>query len=1027
MAGEAAARAAFLEQANRNSWQVYLSSLKAGGEPAWDRCVLTASDERQADMYRRQLAWRREADLLPRGTDFSVVPDPGGRRIGSGGATLRVLAAAAAAEVGATPAASRALIIHSGGDSKRLPHCSATGKLFARVPRALPDGRASTIFDEFLISLLGLASLVPPGVLIASGDVLVIFDHLQLTLARPGVSGVSAAAPAATGEHHGVYVTEPGTERVRAYLHKPTRDRLAEWGGVDAEGMVQIDTGLVWLDAETGGRFAELARRPEVWSLCEPDAGTRGGANPLNLYGDLLLPLSQSTTYERYLEDSSDGPATEPVRLARRVIWEHLRGTPFAVETLRPAEFIHFGTSREYWGLVTASPELARVCGWEAEVASAPPRLDPGQVGPRLISAVVEQVQGSAGAALVVDSHLSALLACAGAALLSGVRSAQPLALPADVVLHQLPVHGGYVTRLFGLDDDPKLAWDSPKGGFVSRGWDDWLAGVGVAPEAIWPDVATGERTLWNARLYPVAEGREESLSLSLPLYQPEQATPEWRERWRDALRLSLAESFALADGARLLSDVAEVEDVAAAKRFLALIVEEAPCAEAKPALGATNDALSRRAQLVATWLAEAPALLKLRGYRALAEVTGSFVWEDRSFRTLAHMVAGGTVMKAQASARRPFGDGAALGEVRVAAAARLDFGGGWTDTPPHSIERGGTVTNAAIVLNGGYPIAVEGAWLDEPRLILDSLDIESAFEPRLVRDVLAYANPADPFALLKAALVLRGVVPAGADPRMPIAALLGGSGRGLRLSTRTDIPRGSGLGTSSIMAGAVLACVGRLLGLEYDQDALFEDVLCLEQMLTTGGGWQDQVGGLIGGIKLISSQPGLPQHIQVAPLRVSSAVQEQLAQRLLLVYTGQQRLAKNLLRAVMGRWMARDREMVWLLGEIARLALQMREALEEGDVAGFGRLLAEHWSLNKRMDPGCSNPFIDRLFDTLQPYIDGGKLAGAGGGGFAMVIARDAAAAADLKQALTERYPGTPVRTWPCAVAREGLVGVGQ
>ena len=84
-----------------------------------------------------------------------------------------------------------------------------------------------------------------------------------------------------------------------------------------------------------------------------------------------------------------------------------------------------------------------------------------------------------------------------------------------------------------------------------------------------------------------------------------------------------------------------------------------------------------------------------------------------------------------------------------------------------------------------------------------------------------------------------------------------------------------------------------------------------------------------------------------------------------------------------------------------------MRDALTAGDLDGFGALLAEHWALNKRMDPGCTNPFIDELFETLRPYICGGKLAGAGGGGF--VIAMRAA----MRRAVgaLAAYPGTPVR----------------
>ena len=253
---------AFLRQAHLNNWHKYLQSLGSPAESGWDVCVLTASDEAQAAIYRRQLDWRREAGLLPRGTYFTVVPDPGGRRIGSGGATLRVLRDLAAGELG--DAASRALIIHSGGDSRRLPHCSALGKLFARVPRALPDGRASTIFDEFLIGLSGLAGELPAGALIASGDVLIIFDHLQLSFQRRGVIGVAAAAPAALALRHGVYVSEPGSHRVRAYLHKPPAGEIERWGALQPDGSVQIDTGLVWLDTATVGSMSELTEQAAV-------------------------------------------------------------------------------------------------------------------------------------------------------------------------------------------------------------------------------------------------------------------------------------------------------------------------------------------------------------------------------------------------------------------------------------------------------------------------------------------------------------------------------------------------------------------------------------------------------------------------------------------------------------------------------------------------------------------------------------------------------------------------------------------
>jgi fucokinase len=240
---------------------------------------------------------------------------------------------------------------------------------------------------------------------------------------------------------------------------------------------------------------------------------------------------------------------------------------------------------------------------------------------------------------------------------------------------------------------------------------------------------------------------------------------------------------------------------------------------------------------------------------------------------------------------------------------------------------------------------------------------------------------------------------------------------------TATSIPRGSGLGTSSILAGAILHCLARLLGQEIEQAQLFDEVLCLEQMITTGGGWQDQIGGLVGGIKLITTEPGLPQVAHLEPVPLTPTLKRALDERLVLVYTGQRRLAKNLLRAVMGRWMARDPQMVEVLHGMGRLALRIRDALVAEDLDTFGELIARHWEMYKLTDPGCTNPFIDSLLALCQPYMMGAKLAGAGGGGFAIVIARDASAALGLREAVKRRFPQGNVAVWDCEVAEEALV----
>ncbi len=1037
-------RLALLQQANRNSWKRYLASLESDAPGGWDVCVLTASSEQQAAMYRRQLALRREAGLLPSRTRFLVIADPPGRRIGSGGATLRLLTmldsttggtrSDVGPEVhrGSLPpdvlTARRVLVIHSGGDSRRLPHCSVTGKLFARIPCVLPDGRASTIFDSFLITLSALADEIAPGVLIASGDVLLIFDHLQLSFQRPGVVGVAAAAPVETGMRHGVYVIDEA-DRLRAYLHKPSLEQLRAWNACAPDGTVAIDTGLVWLDAPTTLKFLGLAQEERIAALCDDRPSSPRApraAVGLNLYGDLLMPLAGSTTLDDYLADTSDGPDTPSVKAARRVIWERLRQVPFTVERLQPAVFVHFGTTQEYWEMVANSPGLARTCDWSRHTATwVSPAVSRDGDGLALINAVVEaDVAVSSAPGLLVDSHVSGPLTLRGTALVANLRTGQPLALEASTVLQQVPVDGGVVTRVYGLYDNPKHAWDTKGATFMNRPWREWLSQAGIEPQVLWSDLPVIERTLWNARLYPVNADREESLKLALPLQDPAEASPGWRAAWERSERLSLAESFARADGERVLADIVAVEDLAAAHRFHSAVEAERPAAEARSLLGSSQQAIARRTARVAEWLSNADPVLRLRGYWALGEATGNPSWKDHAFATLAAMI------EQDVSARRQTDSipsdierAISLGEsIRVKAAARIDFGGGWTDTPPYSIERGGTVLNGAITLHGDYPIIAEAERLPEPRLVLESRDIDAVIEPVDVGDVLAYASPADPFALLKAALVLRGIVPADGDPEQPLTEKLRAVG-GVRLSTQTTIPRGSGLGTSSVLAGAVLSCLARLQGVDLTRVRLFDEVLCLEQMLTTGGGWQDQVGGLVGGIKLITTEPGLPQRIRVEPMDLPSALQAEMAGRLTLVYTGQQRLAKDLLRAVMGRWMARDPEMVWIQQEIARLAVAMRDALLDQDLDRFGALLGEHWALNKRMDPGCTNPFIDDLFELMAPYIDGGKLAGAGGGGFAMVIARDREARSALSARLARVYRGTSVAVWPCAVPEKGVV----
>ena len=236
----------FLRQSYLDSWEDYERSLKKKSFIKWDYIILTASNEAQATAYRNQIENRLEKGLLPEETTYAVLPDPEGKRVGSGGATFQVMRYIADQEPEReNPFKNRRiLVIHSGGDSKRVPQYSAIGKLFSPVPRELPDGRSSTLFDEFIVGMSGVPSRIQEGMLVLSGDVLLLFNPLQIDAQFDGAAAISIKEPVATGKNHGVFLND-GHDYVKCFLHKQTEERLREMGAVNKAGNVDLDTGAV--------------------------------------------------------------------------------------------------------------------------------------------------------------------------------------------------------------------------------------------------------------------------------------------------------------------------------------------------------------------------------------------------------------------------------------------------------------------------------------------------------------------------------------------------------------------------------------------------------------------------------------------------------------------------------------------------------------------------------------------------------------------------------------------------------------
>ena len=240
----------FLSQSYQDTWEDYKFSLTREGFACWDYVILTASNEKQAEGFRAQIDERRAAGYLPPRTVFAVIPDPNGKRVGSGGATLGVIKYVAEVTGSADFSGLRILVIHSGGDSKRVPQYSALGKLFSPVPRELPDGRISTLFDEFIIAMSSVPARIKEGMLLLSGDVLLLFNPLQIDYSGNGAAAISFKEDVETGKNHGVFL-RGNDENVAKFLHKQTVESLKEYGAVNERNCVDIDTGAIIFSSAT--------------------------------------------------------------------------------------------------------------------------------------------------------------------------------------------------------------------------------------------------------------------------------------------------------------------------------------------------------------------------------------------------------------------------------------------------------------------------------------------------------------------------------------------------------------------------------------------------------------------------------------------------------------------------------------------------------------------------------------------------------------------------------------------------------
>jgi D-glycero-alpha-D-manno-heptose-7-phosphate kinase len=221
-----------------------------------------------------------------------------------------------------------------------------------------------------------------------------------------------------------------------------------------------------------------------------------------------------------------------------------------------------------------------------------------------------------------------------------------------------------------------------------------------------------------------------------------------------------------------------------------------------------------------------------------------------------------------------------------------------------------------------------------------------------------------------------------------------------IEITTLADIPAGTGLGSSGSFTTALLKSLYTHQRKVIHAQELAELACDIEiNRLGEPVGKQDQFIAAFGGISCLTFHRD--HRVTVQPLRVSMKTMYELEDNLLLFFTGFNRAAGSILKDQHVRSQAGEAEMLRNLDYVKALGYRSREALESGNLLQFGELMHEHWEHKKRRSDGISNPQVDEWYSlAMRNGAIGGKLVGAGGGGFLMFYAKDRGR---LRQVMTE------------------------
>ncbi len=925
--------------------------------------------------------------------EYFCTSDPAGTKVGSGGGTAHLLHQSWLSNNQQAPfnewlEQEQRIIIHAGGQSRRLPAYGPSGKILTPIPvfRWQQGQRLDQNLLELQLPLYERILQKAPkslNTLIASGDVLIRASENLSNIPEADIVCMGMWVSPEKATNHGVFFCKRNTPSdLQFMLQKPAAETIQSHTG---DHLFLMDIGI-WL---LSPKAMQILMKRSGWSE-EQTQFKDGQVNYYDLYGTF-------------------GPA---MGLAPKEDDTEINELTVKVVTLPNGEFYHYGTSRE---LIESTEIIQNQVVDQRNIWQRKVKPHPSMFVQNATTDIT--LTGEHHHLWIENSHIGQHWQLSHHHVITGVpENSWQLKLAPETCLDLVPVGESDVCiRPYAFFDkfNGTLAGDAQ---WLGLSLSKWLQQKGISMEEaeLNPDT-----DIQFAPLFPLTD--EPTEELLRWLIDPANDSPEMKALWLKSKRLSAAEINNQANLLRLYAQRANFRSInweLLAKNYQKSVFYQVNLEDA------AKDFAHDNIELPSPLGEQEEAILRIKDEMFRARVSmlknsDGTVHEQHAFKILQQTIVDTVKDKPAHPQLNAFDDQIIWGRSPV----RFDLAGGWTDTAPFCLTHGGHVVNLAVELNGQPPLQVYVKPSTEHKIVFRSIDLGLKEEVSTYEELANFAQVGSAFSIPKAALCLCGFHPDFSTITYPtLTEQLKAFGAGIELSLLAAVPKGSGLGTSSILSATVLGTLSDFLNLNWDQNEVCHRTLVLEQLLTTGGGWQDQYGGILPGLKLLQTEAGILQQPVSRWLPDHLFTQPEYHNCMLLYYTGITRTAKNILAEIVRGMFLNSTNHLRILEEMKQHALNTFETIQRGNYQQLANHVHHSWLLNQQLDAGTNPPAVQQILTQVEDYTWGHKLLGAGGGGYLFLMAKDERAASMIKKQLEQNPPNHRARFVDFALSPQGF-----